>query len=188
MVNKTKDKSSDTFFGQLLTIRAVILVVVSIVSLGWLLIAVVVGFSKPITQHSPIYINERHGFQIELPMLYQVEVSSENEKVYITRLKTPDVKNQGPLMSIWFETTSVDDFIEEFNQSDVVNGHALSRIIDKETVIIDNREASHLTAHLSIGFEREYLLIPHDDGLLIVQYYEFNEDHKKIVGSLAFIE
>ncbi|OGY92707.1 MAG: hypothetical protein A3B31_01615 [Candidatus Komeilibacteria bacterium RIFCSPLOWO2_01_FULL_53_11] len=131
------------------------------------------------------YRNESLGYSIGYPGDWEAEES--DDTVYISAKQWRDMPEGGGSVDISVENKTLDQFIEDYNSSDIFNGYALSKILKQEEYTIDSVGAYKLTASTAIGLERTYIFIPYNNRAYIIGYHNYDDIHLEILKTFKFI-
>jgi hypothetical protein len=155
-------------------------------------------YAKPVEQNSNvnveqtensdwlIYRNAELGIEFKYPV--EVDVEEDNGKIYITAdLSWPE---RGTSLIIKEVEQALDQYIDEYNKSDVLSdGTALAIIFEQGDYSIGSIQAFLLKGSNAIGINSNIIFVIHNDRNYIIKFMDVATDEEsKIIESFKFID
>lgn len=132
------------------------------------------------------YSNARLGFSVSYPNDWEVKEYNENE-IYISYSGWRQMPEGGGAVVIAVEDKTLEQFVEEYNSSDVLDdGTALSRIVKQEKYTLGGVGGYRLVGTTAIGIEQSFIFITRDNKAYIIRFHDYDDAHVDILGTFRF--
>jgi hypothetical protein len=146
-------------------------------STGW--VGEISRFSR---DQSLAYQSTDLGIEFRYPRDWTVQRHGSNLSIYNPGAQWPSQESTG--LSIEWTSTTIEAFINKYEQSDQSEGRSLARIRSRDELMVDGVHATSLVGTTAIGIDQTFLFIPRRNGALVVSYVAGNPYHDMIVSSV----
>lgn len=132
------------------------------------------------------YNNEDFGYSIKYPNDWEAKEYNQGE-VYISYPGWRQMPEGGGSVVISVEDKTLEEFIEEYNSSDVLDdGTALSKIIKQESYTLNDISGYKLVGSTAIGLNQSFIFISRANKAYIIRFHDYDDAHLNIIKTFGF--